>query len=110
MSRPVISALFLCGALALAPGTALAHGPTVQLDADTAEPSLLEIERAQTVHFVNRGDTTVRVRGDDDAFRSPELVPGGAGWHLPFPFPGRFGYSLEGESDVRGTIVVTPAE
>jgi len=108
MSRSALAALALGAALALASSAALAHGPTVRLAADGADPAVLEIERGQTVHFVNASARTQRVRGDDDAFRSPELPAGGAGWHLPFPFPGRFGYALEGAPEVRGAIVVKP--
>jgi hypothetical protein len=81
----------------------------VTLGADALEPATLEIGRRETVHFVNAGDTTLRVRGDEESFRSPELAPG-EGWHLPFPFPGRFEYALESAPAVRGAIVVRDVE
>jgi hypothetical protein len=86
-----------------------AHGPTVELSADAIEPALLEIEPRQTVHFHTGSDRTLRIRGDEDAFRSPELVPG-EGWHVPFPFSGRFEYALEHAPTVRGAIVVGTPE
>jgi len=90
---------------ALAAPSAAAHGPTVTLRADGPDPASLEIARRETVHFANASEATLRVHGDDDSFRSPPLAPG-EGWHLPFPFPGRFGYALESAPDARGEIVV----
>jgi plastocyanin len=99
--------------LATAAGPARAHGPTVSVTADAADPAELRIPKGQTVHFVNAGAVAVRVRGEGDSFHSPVLEPGGAGWHLPFPFPGTFPYRVEpeqqpdgAESAVRGAIVV----
>lgn len=96
--------------LALAPLAAAGHGPTVYLDADAVLPARLELERGEAVHFVNRSEATLRVVGADDAWKSPELPAGGAGWHLPFPFPGTFAYTLEGTPSVGGEIVVKPGE
>jgi hypothetical protein len=96
--------------LALVPLAAAGHGPTVHLDADAIEPARLEIVRGETVHFVNRSPATQRVIGSDEAWQSPELPAGGAGWHLPFPFSGTFAFSLAGAPEVRGEIVVKPSE
>jgi len=108
-------AWLVLAALALAAGPARAHGPTVSVTPEAADPAELRIQKGQTVHFVNAGAEAVRVRGEGDSFRSPVLEPGGAGWHLPFPFPGTFPYRVEpGEearpdgagSAARGTVVV----
>jgi plastocyanin len=105
MSR-IVFTLFL----ALVPFAATGHGPTVHLDADAVEPARLEIARGETVHFVNRSEATQRVLGAEDAWQSPDLPAGGAGWHLPFPFSGTFAFSLADAPEVRGEIVVKPAE
>ena len=86
-------------------GSATAHGPTIRIGAEGLDPTELVLERGERVHFHNRDAVSHRVRGDDGAFRSPELAPG-EGWHLPFPFPGRFGFELEARPDARGLIVV----
>ena len=108
MTRRPIATLTLFLAVATGPQAALGHGPTIRLGADAADPAVLEIEPGQTVHFVNGSEQTLRVRGDGGSFSSPELPPGGAGWHLSLPFPGHFGYSLESAPDVRGEIDVAP--
>lgn len=96
------------GVLALA-AAARAHGPTVEISAEGPAPQELVIGRGETVHFHN-GDTRPHVVvGDDDAFRSPEMDAHG-GWHLRFPFTGRFPYALEARPEQRGTIVVEDAE
>lgn len=105
-----MSRLVFAFVLALVPLAASGHGPTVHLDADAVEPARLEITRGEAVHFVNRSAATQRVLGADDAWQSPELPPGGAGWHLPFPFAGNFAFSLAGAPEVRGEIVVKPSE
>jgi len=98
-------AIALAAALCVFAGAAQAHGSSVTIHDGSLEPALLQVRRGETVHFANQGERPHRVRGDGDAFRSPELAPG-AGWHLPFPFAGRFEYGLEGVPDVRGVIVV----
>lgn len=88
---------------------ASAHGPTVEISKEGPAPRELVITRGETVHFHN-GDTRPHVVvGDEDAFRSPEMEAHG-GWHLRFPFPGRFPYALEARPEQRGAIVVEEAE
>lgn len=105
LQRALLLAAF---AITLA-GPAWAHGPTVVITADGVEPSRLEIRAGQTVHFDNQASEPHRVRADEDAFESPELAPG-KGWHLRFPFPGQFGFALEGAPERRGEIVVAPTK
>lgn len=106
--RPVRAAALVVAVLALA-ATARAHGPTVEISAEGPAPEELVINRGETVHFHNGDARPHVVVGDDDAFRSPEMAAHG-GWHLRFPFPGRFPYALEARPGQRGTIVVEEAE
>ncbi len=103
-------ALLVAAALALAAGPARAHGPEVSVSAEGANPAELRVERGATVHFTNRAQVPLRVRGEGDSFHSPLLAPG-EGWHLPLPFPGTFPYRVEREDGAevpaaRGAIVV----
>lgn len=87
------------------PAPAGAHGPTVEISAEGVSPRELVIARGQTVHFHNGDARPHVVVGEDDAFRSPEMAAHG-GWHLRFPFPGRFPYALEARPEQRGVIRV----
>jgi len=101
-SLPATIALLALLAFAL---PAAAHGPSVEIGAEGLAPAELRVEPGETVHFQNRDIGARRVRGAEDAFRSPELAPG-SGWHLRFGFPGRFDYEVEGRPGLQGTILV----
>ena len=102
----------LLAALLLTIGAvASAHGPTVQLSYGRVSPERLVIRAGETVHFHNRSTTarTYTVRGEDDAFTSPPLARG-EGWHHEFPEPGSFAFVISEFPDMKGRVVVAPAE
>jgi plastocyanin len=105
--KPLLVTAAALAALLFAP-PAFAHGATVKISADGIAPPELVITRGETVHFQNGDSRPATVVGDDDAFHSPEMPPG-EGWHLRFPFPGRFPFGVEGRPKLRGTIVVEDA-
>jgi plastocyanin len=90
---------------------ALAHGPTVRLSYNSVAPEQLVIRAGQTVHFVNASATprSFTLQAEDGSFESPALDRG-EGWHYEFPEAGSFQFGVAEFSDMRGVIIVAPAE
>jgi plastocyanin len=101
--------LFACALLLAA--DALAHGPSVRLSYGRVTPERLVIRAGQTVHFHNASSTprSFTVKAEADAFESPTLARG-EGWHHEFAEAGSFPYAVAEFPDMRGVVVVAPAE
>jgi plastocyanin len=98
-------------AVAIAAAGASAHGPSVKLSWGRVVPETLAIRAGEVVHFQNESATprTFTVRSETGAFESPPLARG-EGWHHEFAEPGRFPFAVAEHPDMRGTVVVAPAE
>ena len=90
---------------------ALAHGPSVRLSYNRVAPTQLAIRAGQTVHFLNASATprSFTLQAEDGSFESPPLARG-EGWHYEFTKAGSFPFGVAEFSDMRGVIIVAPAE
>ena len=110
LMRRSLSPLVVLSCLLLG-AEALAHGPTVSLSYNRVAPKQLVIRAGQTVHFINASATPrgFTVQAEDGSFQSPTLARG-EGWHYEFPEAGSFQFGVAEFSDMRGVIIVAPAE